>query len=173
VIEYFAYGSNMNLKHLHDFFHRFGVEAEGVVNPRRVVLPDYRLRTNYLTTSGLGAANIAPRPGDAVEGILLTISPDAQDALRAKEGWKHRYDETIVEVTLPSNGETILAFTYQVTPEHRLSLDVAVSPKYRSLILAGAEEAGLSPEYQEHLRRILKPAPDMPTPSHDDTAMCK
>lgn len=168
-MQYFAYGSNMNLKHLRAFLHRFGVGPEGVSDPRHVILPDYRLRTNYLTTSGLGAANIEPCPGDAVEGVLLTITTDVQDALRAKEGWKHRYDETTVEVTLPSNGEMILALTYRVTPEHRLPHDAPVSPRYRSLILAGAQDAGLSAEYQEHLRRILKPAPETPMPSPDET----
>lgn len=155
-MDYFAYGSNMNLGHLRDWLRRFGVEPEGATNPRRVLLPDHRLRTNYLTASGWGAANVEPSCDDAVEGILLAISPEAREALRAKEGWPRRYEETIVEVILPSNGKTLPALTYRVTPEHRLPVDVPVSPRYRALILDGAKTARLSRGYQSHLRRMLR-----------------
>jgi len=123
---------------------------------RRAILADFRFRTNYLTTSGYGAANIEPCTGDVVEGVLLTISEDARLALRDKEGFPHRYDEIYVEVALPSNGEMILALTYRVTPEHRLAHDAPVSQRYRSLILGGAKAAQLSHTYQGHLHDILK-----------------
>lgn len=81
VIDYFAYGSNMNLPHFEAWLRRFGVQPDGMDSPRRVSRPDYRLRTNYLTSSSLGAANVEPSPGDAVEGLLLAISPEALEAL--------------------------------------------------------------------------------------------
>ena len=155
MTQYFAYGSNMNLVHLQEWLRRFDVEPDGACNPRRVVLRDHRLRTNYLTTSGLGAANIEMSPGDVVEGLLLRISPEAQEALRIKEGWPHRYDEIDVEVVVPSSRKTIQPFTYQVTSAHRLPIDVPVSQRYRALILDGARAAHLSRNYQAHLRTVL------------------
>ncbi len=153
--DYFAYGSNMNLPHLRHWLRRFGVEPEGVVHRHSVILPDFCMRTNYITTSGLGAANIEPCQGDAVEGILLSISPDVQEALRAKEGWPRRYHEVVVEVIDPSSRTTVQAVTYRVTPEHALPFDVPVSPRYRRLILKGAKTARLSSAYQSHLRAML------------------
>lgn len=155
VIEYVAYGSNMNLSHLHEWLRRFRVQPDDATNPRRVILPDHRLRTNYLTTSNIGAANIEPSSGDAVEGFLLTISPEAREALRAKEGWPHRYAEIGVEVVLPRSRKTIQAVTYQVTPQYRLPIDMPVSARYRALILDGATAAHLSAAYQSHLRAVL------------------
>ena len=160
-MDYFAYGSNMNLSHLRDWLRRFGVEPEGVSNPRRVILPDHCLRTNSLTASGLGAANVESSPGDVVEGILLAISPEVLEALRAKEGWPHRYDEIAVEVVVPSGHRTSPALTYRVTPEHALPFDVPVSSRYRALILDGAKTARLSRAYQSHLRAMLKTPPMM------------
>jgi hypothetical protein len=155
VIEYFAYGSNLNLSHLRDWLGRFGVQPDGANNPRRVVLLDYRLRTNYLTTSKLGAANIESSPGEVVEGLVFTISTEALEALRAKEGWPHRYDEIGVEVVVPRSRKTIQAVTYMVTPQFQLPIDVPVSARYRALILEGARVAHLSPAYQSHLREVL------------------
>lgn len=164
MIEYFAFGSNMHLPHLREWLRRFGVEPDAVNDPRRVILPNHRIRTNYLTTSSLGAANIEPSRGEVVEGILLSISPDVQKALRAKEGWPRRYAEIDLEVIMPSTGKPVPAFTYQVTAEHRLPVDVQVSPRYRALILNGAKRAQLSRAYQSHLRAMLK-TPLMVAPS--------
>lgn len=154
--EYLAYGSNMNLAHLREWLDRFGVPADGVSSPRQAILPGFRLTTNYLTTASLGAANIEPCRGEQVEGVLLTVSADAGAALRAKEGHPRRYEEINVEVIIPPSGEQIQAMTYRVTKAYRLPFDLPVSEMYRNLVLAGADEAGLSPAYRSKLRAILR-----------------
>ncbi|MHC4093384.1 MAG: hypothetical protein ACYSVY_24450, partial [Planctomycetota bacterium] len=54
---------------------------------------------------------------------------------------------------------SVRAITYVVTPEHQLPFDLPVTPTYRRLVLSGAREHRLSPAYQKHLRRALKPTP--------------
>lgn len=154
--EYLAYGSNMNTDHLLEWLDRAGVPREEVSHPQRAILPGYRLRTNYLTTSSLGAANIEPCRGEQVEGLLLRISPAVRTVLRMKEGVSHRYEEINVEVIVPTSGNKIQAITYRVTRDHQLPFDLPVSARYRQLILDGAREARLSRDYQAHLKSMLK-----------------
>ncbi len=154
--DYFAYGSNMNIEHLREWLDRFGVPGDGVSNPRLAILPGFRLRTNYLTTTKKGAANIEPSRGQQVEGVLFTVSPDVVAALDLKEGHPRRYRQTKVEVIMPPSGRKITAMTYRVTEEHQLDFDMPVSEAYRNLVLSGAAEAGLSLAYQSRLKTILR-----------------
>ena len=66
--EYLAYGSNMNTDHLLEWLDRAGVPREEVSHPQRAILPDYRIRTNYLRSNSLGAANIEPCRGQSGGG---------------------------------------------------------------------------------------------------------
>ena len=154
--EYFAYGSNMSLPHLREWLRRSGVQPDEVSNPRLAILPRFRIRTNYLTTTGLAAANIEPFPEEHIEGVLLAISTEAHKRLRMKEGNPHRYGEIEVEVIMPSSGERIQAFTYAVTINHRLPFDLPVSEGYRKLVLDGAQQAKLSRVYQTRLKTLMK-----------------
>jgi len=155
-IEYFAFGSNMCLVHLREWLCRFGVEPDGVSQPRHAILPGFRLRTNYLTSNALGAANIEPSRGQQVEGVLIKASPDALVSLDRKEGHPCRYNRINIEVMVPPSQELIKAVTYRVTEDHQLPFDLLVSTTYRDVVLAGAKEARLSEPYQEALKLILK-----------------
>lgn len=154
-MRYFAYGSNLNLPHLSSWVRLFGVNPDEITNPRRAVLGDHQLRTNYLTTNGLGAANIEPAKGGAVEGLQLTITPAVHAALRAKEGHPIRYTEEEVLVTVPGRTRRVRALTYVVTPDHCLPVDMPVSDNYRRLVLDGARACRLSRIYQTRLLSIL------------------
>jgi hypothetical protein len=152
---YFAYGSNMNLAHLRNCVGRWGAEPRGIRQVRPATLVGYRLRTNYLRISGWGAANIEPAEDAAVEGVIMTISPEVHQALRAKEGAPHRYVETSVLVLPRNASRRVRAMTYLVSDEHCLPIDLPVTTTYRQLILDGAKDAKLSPRYQACLRRVL------------------
>ena len=157
---YFAYGSNLNLVHFRAYLASHGIPPDDVENPRRAILPDHRLRTNYLScVHRAGACNIEPVLGHAVEGVVMEISSTVRSALRVKEGWPVRYEETEVEVIVPPAKTSVIAFTYVVNPTHRLNRDQPVSGDYRRLVLGGARVAGLSAPYQTFLRRALKPLP--------------
>ena len=96
------------------------------------------------------------------EFVAVGITPAVVDAIRCKEGWPTRYREIEIAVEILSTGEVINAMTYIVTPEHRLSYDLPVSPAYRQLILDGAREFKFSQAYQKWLRVVLRPPANRP-----------
>ena len=156
MLAYFAYGSNTDLDALALFLLRQDVDPAGVVGPHRAILHNYRLRTNYLTTGGFGAANVEPRKGSLVEGVVMQINAEVHDALRRKEGCPFRYHETEVIVQIPQNGEIISAMTYVVSDKHRMSRNMPVSSNYRDAILRGASTFRFSRKYQAKLRSLLR-----------------
>jgi hypothetical protein len=156
-MNYFAYGSNLNTDHLRSWLSRWGVDPEELGPARQAILPGYRLRTNYLRSFGVGACNIEPRPRSRVEGIVMTVTPSIREVLRLKEGHPHRYAEIKIAVAPFGKQRTVRAFTYIVTHQFALHFDVPVTQEYRRLILEGAASHRLSPHYQRHLRRMLRP----------------
>lgn len=154
-IRYFAYGSNLNLRHLLEWCQLDTVLLDSELNPRPAILPDFRVRTNYVSAKGSGAANIERSSGATVEGVILTIPIPMLRLIRRKEGFPYRYREILVRVEDPANGKRMTAHTYQVTPNHCCIDDVPVSSCYRGKILIGAESHKLSMGYQRHLRRVL------------------
>ncbi len=151
---YFAYGSNMNSVHLTGWLQEFGVLDEPQIMSS-ATLHGYRLRTNYVASRGLGAANVEAAKGWRIEGLLFQITPEIRRGLRAKEGWPTRYQETIELVNVSGRRRRVRALTYQVTDQCRLSKNIPVSGRYRQLILEGARKGGLTAAYQEFLRSIL------------------
>jgi len=161
-MNYFAYGSNINLDHLKDYLYTHGVGSAVIQVAERTRLDDYRLRTNYFASShNAGACNIEPDPGSYVVGVLMIISEAVRDALRVKEGYPHRYTELDVHVFSKKAKRPLRALTYVVTPEHRLDTDLPVTARYREIILAGARDFEFTQEYQDDLRQQLKIAPSL------------
>ncbi len=157
---YFAYGSNLNLPHFAAYLASHGIHPDDVENLQRAILPDHKLRTNYLSVvHDAGACNIEPAPGHAVEGLVLNITEVVRSALRRKEGWPDRYEETEVEVIIPPAKTGVAAFTYVVNPELRLPVDMPVTEQYRRRILEGAIHLGLSQSYRRALGTILRTDP--------------
>ena len=155
-MRYFAYGSNLNSGHLQSWIRRFGVQADAVTDPRPATLRDYLLRTNYLSgTHDAGACNIEPSEEAVVEGVLMSITQDVLEALKAKEGHPHRCFDRQVAVHVDGARTAVRAVTFVVSRDRRLDYDLPVSRAYRDLILVGADEAGLSAKYQKQLRHIL------------------
>lgn len=160
-VNYFAYGSNIHLPVLRHYLRQHGCDPSGISNPRRAFLEGYRFRTNYLTCSLWGAANIEPDAHARVEGILMQVTPEVVECLRRKEGCPVRYDETTVAVRLPRSCHCIVAVTYRVTDEYSLPTDTLVHPTYRATILEGAQHWGFGRDYQKRLRRVLRTASEI------------
>ncbi|MEY4753408.1 MAG: hypothetical protein RJA44_1083 [Pseudomonadota bacterium] len=148
---YFGYGSNMALRSL---------QAKGVT-PREswcARLPGWRLRFNvghFFRHEG-GVGNIEPAPpGEAataeVQGVLHHCT-GAHDLTRLDEAeaFGHGYDRILVTVQCALG--PVQALTYVGLPGF---LDDSCLPtrRYLNILLAGAEAAGLTPDYIEQLRR--------------------
>jgi len=159
---YFAYGSNVNLDHLTDYLDTHGVTVDTDFQAEHALLHNYRLRTNYFAAShGAGACNIEPAHDHHVEGVVMSITPAVQDALRVKEGFPLRYHEIEVIVHTAATQASVRAVTYVVTPTHRLDVDLPVTDRYRRLILAGAKHFDFSKSYQRELHQRLRTAPPL------------
>ena len=157
------YGSNINIPHLQAYLDTHGLTLDTELRGKHAVLHNFRLRTNYFAAShGAGACNIEPAPDHHVEGVVMKITPAVQGALRLKEGFPHRYAEIDIIVNTAATQAPVRAVTYVVTPEHRLDIDLPVTARYRSLILAGAKDLNFSKSYQQMLRRLLRTSPSLP-----------
>ncbi len=156
-MHYFAYGSNLNFDHLRDYVTSHGVDTDGLGAHEVTILEGYQLRTNYVSsTQGAGACNVQLAAGSMVEGLVIQISPAVRNVIRAKEGWPDRYQEVVVEVLNRDRRQPLRAIAYIVNPDHRLDMDMPVTPRYRRLVLEGARAAGLSKSYQEKLAGLLR-----------------
>ena len=154
-LRYFTYGSNMNLQHLLKWCGFSDIIGPSDLQPQKVILPDFRFRTNYISSKGAGAANIEECPGSHVEGVLLSIPLVMRGRIRCKEGYPTRYNEIYVNVEDATTGEMMSAMTYQVSDDYRLNTDISVQAVYRDRILAGAKQHQLSKTYQQFLADFL------------------
>lgn len=142
---YFAYGSNLSSTRM-----RERVASARVVGPGRIA--DYRLALDKRGSDGSGKANLVAEPGAGVWGVVYAI--DAQD-------WTHLdahepgYDRIGVEVRTPLRH--LSAWTYRA----RIRTDDPVAfDWYKRLIVEGAREHGLPPEWLEALVAL----PERPDP---------
>jgi cation transport regulator ChaC len=141
---YFAYGSNL--------------ERATFLGRRRMqplasaigVLHDYELCFDLPVGPGeRGVANVAPRSGEHVWGALYQLAHADAARLDLSEGVdKGVYRRLQVEVVTPASLR-VAAFTYRSElsrPERK------PSRRYLGLLLAGAREHALPPEWIERLR---------------------
>jgi len=157
-MNYFAYGSNINLEHFSAYLADHGADPNDVGNCRHATLLNYKLRTNYYAaTHRAGACNIEFAKNETVEGVVMTSTPSVREVLRLKEGWPTCYTE--VEIAVMTNDAEISAFTYVVNASRRLEWDLPVARYYRDYILSAAKRWGFSNAYRDHLHDLLKIAP--------------
>ena len=143
---YFGYGSNMDPR---TFVGRRGMR------PSRSVagcLDGWVLTFDLPVGPGeRGAANVRPRKGAHVWGVLYEITIPESARLDRSEG-VHRggYTRESVSVTT-RDGETREAFTYR---SWRGDQSRKPSRRYLGLLLAGAREHGLPDDYVQSLRAL-------------------
>ena len=100
---YFAYGSNINLEQM-----AYRCPNANVVGP--ATLEGYEL-TFRGRTDGSGVANIEPKQGAAVHGLLWRITPECEAALDRYEGAPRLYVQQDVTVHDNSGREyTVMAY---------------------------------------------------------------
>jgi gamma-glutamylcyclotransferase (GGCT)/AIG2-like uncharacterized protein YtfP len=144
---YFAYGSNLDVRVM---------RTKGVVflSRRPARLPDFALRFNKRALrpgapQGVGYANIAPAPGECVEGALYELAEGALPPLDNSERHPHHYRRAEVEVTV--DGAMHTAFVYRAHPD-KTAPGLVPSRDYLDRLLAGADL--FSPEYRARLEAV-------------------
>lgn len=141
---YFAYGSNMERVQMK----RLCPKARFV---SKATLLDYELAFTKMSTSwGGGVADLRPAKGKVVEGVLWEIPEQELKALDEYEGYPSAYIRKAITVETP-DGKQVEAMAYFVAKPGR---EYAPSKRYMKILIQGAEEHDLSPEYIAFLESI-------------------
>lgn len=131
---YFAFGSNLHAPRM-----------LGRVPSARFVavarMADYTLAFRKRGKDGSGKCDVAPAEGNVVWGVVYCIEAADQPRLDAAEGPGYR----VAPVTVTTGPETLAAFTYIARP----AWYTREPPHawYRDLVVAGARDHGLPPDY--------------------------
>jgi gamma-glutamylcyclotransferase len=148
--KYLAYGSNMLYERLHDRVRAW--------NPTPCGLQGYRMLFNKRSTDQSGKCNLVftGHPSDVVYGVLYDVSSDDVARLDSYEGVGAGYMRKTCR--FPLDGIEQEAFFYVADTGHTDD-DLLPYQWYLDLVVAGAEQNGLPPEYISALRSA-KCAPD-------------
>ncbi|WP_141734057.1 cytochrome b5 domain-containing protein [Oligoflexus tunisiensis] len=144
---YFGYGSNMSITSL---------KAKGVepLSAEPAILDGWKLSFNipdfFLIEGGTG--NITSAPQHNVHGILYSCRDEHLKVLDELEALGVNYKRVKLMVTTYT-GRTVSAFAYTGI-EERLKEGYQPSRRYLNILLRGAEQMGLDPEYINILKSI-------------------
>ena len=144
---YFAYGSNMNLDQM-----EFRCPAAQVVG--NVRLEDHEL-TFCSQNPSSGVANIRPKEGCHVDGVLWRITQDCEKSLDRYEGYPHLYGKETIHVKA-TDGAAYESMVYVMNAPHK---DLPANPSqfYLYGILKGCEQNGISVKpVMESVSRVKK-----------------
>jgi gamma-glutamylcyclotransferase (GGCT)/AIG2-like uncharacterized protein YtfP len=119
----FAYGMNMTPTTM-------GTASAGVAGMLRNYALEYRT-----------FADVVPRPGSVVPGVLWRISRATLDDLDFREGYPTLYDRETVEVET-AEGASVTAFVYRMTADTRDTLRRGIGARYRAMMIEGREAFG-------------------------------
>jgi gamma-glutamylcyclotransferase (GGCT)/AIG2-like uncharacterized protein YtfP len=147
MLHYFAYGSNMDPRHM----------AERVPGARKVGpgrLDGFRLEFNvYSTEWNGGAANLELDRDSRVWGVIWEVPEEQAGGLDAFQGHPTFFRREDVVVEGPS-GPTI-AWTYRVA--HQQGSYVRPTDAYLRLIYSAIRVQGLPPEAMDLVDRAARP----------------
>jgi len=153
---YFAYGSNLNQEDLDAWCKlkncsRIDLETK---KPIRAILNGYELAFDYCSSSrNCGVADVKVAPGKHVEGVLFEMTKGDMDSIKRKEGVAaHVYRPENITVRLPDGQEKDVK-TYVVNVKEERC--IPPSKRYLEIIISGAKNFGLSPEWIQTLNEIV------------------
>ncbi len=133
MMDYFAYGSNMNYEHM-----------RRVCGRHFTVLGLAKLSDFEFGVDNRGYVNIRPKTGAEVIGVLYDLDQEALDSLDEFEGYPEVFGRSQVDVT-DKNGEYHKAWVYVEKPEAFGGWHI--KPEHLKMILAGAMENHLPEEW--------------------------
>ena len=133
---YFAYGSNLDLEHWVRWCEARGFDPSGLVPWRPAFLPDHELLfRRYSERWGGGVADVGPRIGAAVPGMMFHADAEAMRALDVKEGLGKAYNR--IELTVLDDGGDLHHVTSYRLLESQWQAGLMPSDAYRTTIARG------------------------------------
>jgi len=142
---YFSYGSFLDSETLKK-------HAPSARLVARATLPDYEVQFNFLSkTYGGGVTGVEPTPGKKSLGVIYEVPHDEMEKLDIIEGVPtgiyYRQTVTVVD----EDGNKHRAETYRTTvPKGHFT----PTRRYLSLMIKGAKEHGLDPDYIRELEGL-------------------
>ena len=143
---YFSYGSFLDSETLR----RHCPRAKFVA---RATLPNFEVQFNYLSkTYGGGVTGVEPAPGKVARGVVYEVPPDEMEHLDVVEAVPQSlyYREKVLVVD--EGGKLLEVETYRTTDPKG---PFTPTRRYLGLMVKGAKEHGLDPEYIEELETLL------------------
>ena len=138
---YFAYGSNMNLEHM-----------RRLCGWNFTVLGAAFLKDYEFGPDARGYANVRPKAGKQVAGVLYEVNQQSLDALDEFEGYPEVFSRPEVEVT-DGHGQSFKTWIY-VEPAEKFG-GQAIREDYLRRTLAGAKENHLPQDWIDFLSSFL------------------
>ena len=155
MINYFAYGSNMDREDLDKWCSHKGVPLVKRLGEFPAKLGHYILTFNYLsTTRNGGAANIMESEEHSVYGLLMEVKEDGIDAIKDKEGCPRYYQEIYVDVEMFDGTMIRDVRTYKVVKHLEEREHQPPTREYLQLIIGSARRYGFPVDYIEYLKSI-------------------
>ena len=144
-MNYFAYGSNMPTRCMAEWCSSFSLIGAAQ-------LWDFRLAFNKPSTHwGGAAADVVAAPGHSVWGVLWEIDEASRVSLDEKETLGVAYAHSDLPVQT-RDGQGYEALVYTVI--HKRVPELRPSRSYLDVLIEGAEEHQLPPEYIAWLRSV-------------------
>jgi len=141
---YFSYGSFLDFETLRGHY-------PGARFVARALLPNWEVQFNFMSrTYGGGVTGIEPAVGRVVRGVVYDVSPVEMMRLDEVEGVPEGlyYRQTLLVVD--EDGKLLRAATYRTTNPRG---PFRPTRRYLGLMVKGAREHGLDPQYIEELER--------------------
>jgi len=155
MINYFAYGSNMDKDDLDKWCKDKGLPEIKFPSISPAKLKDYKLSFNYFsTTRGGGAANIMESKDDCVYGLLIELTGKDLETIRKKEGYPYYYDEICIDVEKFDKTVARNVKTYKVVKVEETSGHQPPTRYYIELIIKNAKKYNFPKEYIKFLESV-------------------
>lgn len=152
----FAYGSNMSRSELRSWLEAAGHDSSLVLEMTPAYLESYDYVWNYYSQGrGCGTANIEPKDGSTVWGILIEIDESLLKAFDRKEGHPYFYSRGTkgIPVTRAKDGEIVSAWVYIANPNTTSGRDARPSRDYKALLIDAATYWGFPQDYVETMKK--------------------
>lgn len=139
----FAYGSNMNYSDLRSWLERNGYDSSLIATMTPAILDGYDYVWNYYSSGRRGGgANLEPKEGSSVWGVLIEFDESLLKAFDRKETHPVFYSRgnERIPVRVQPGDETIPAWVYFANPNKGNRRDIWPDREYKKIILEAAIE---------------------------------
>ena len=132
-MKYFAFGSNLDAMRMKQRGVKF-------TSRKKALLGEYELRFNKMNFAKPGSAfaNIVPKSGGVVEGLLYGIDEQGLKNLDKYEGYPKHYNRKEVTLWLAETNEKVKAITY-IAQKKMVRDHLKPTKVYLAHLLAGKE----------------------------------